>query len=88
MNATPVEAPINASFFDDTNTEGYIIWKKGVPLKKASEVRLMEGILFRKGKSTGFWKSRFYVLFEDRLAYFKVIFSFSLVTAIEWKRYD
>jgi len=65
---------IKPSFFDDVNISSneYSIWKKDVPPKKASEVRITEGILFKKSSRTNFWKSRFYVLFEDRLAYYKV----------------
>lgn len=64
---------IKPSFFDDTASNDYSIWKKDVPPKKASEVRITQGILFKKSSRTNFWKSRFYVLFEDRLAYYKVI---------------
>ena len=63
---------IKPSFFDELHPENINLWKKGPAPKKASEVRLMEGILFKKSSRTSFWKSRYYVLFEDRLAYFKV----------------
>ncbi len=72
MNTT-LEDPVKPSFFDDPVIEDYKLWKKGVPLKKPSETRLMEGILFKKSNRTNFWKSRFYVLYEDRLAYYKVL---------------
>jgi len=62
---------IKPSFFDDTAPSEYSIWKKDVPPKKASELRITQGILFKKSSRTNFWKSRFYVLFEDRLAYYK-----------------
>ena len=63
-----------SSFFDDASSVDYTIWRKNASLKKASEVRILEGILFKKSTRTNFWKSRYYVLFEDRLAYYKVIF--------------
>ena len=63
---------IKPSFFDDAVSIDNKLWKKKTPLKKPSETRLIEGILFKKSSRTGFWKSRYYVLFEDRLAYFKV----------------
>jgi hypothetical protein len=74
----PTENIIKPSFFDEQHTEDYQMWKKGVPLKKPSEIRLMEGILFKKSSRTNFWKSRFYVLYEDRLAYYKVLKNFSV----------
>jgi len=70
-NNQPTESA-NSSFFDDANTDNYIFWKKKAPLKKHSEVKLMEGNLFRKSsKRANFWKSRYYILYEDRLAYHK-----------------
>lgn len=65
---------IKPSFFDEAPSADYIIWKKGDSVKKPSEQRLMEGILFKRSSGTDFWKSRYYVLFEDRLAYYKVLF--------------
>lgn len=65
-----LESKVKTSFFDD-NLDNFRIWKKGVSLKKPSDVRIMEGILFKRSTGTNFWKSRYYVLFEDRLAYFK-----------------
>ena len=78
---------IKPSFFDEAPSADYVIWKKGVPVKKPSEHRLMEGILFKKSSGTNFWKSRYYVLFEDRLAYYKVLFIGSYRysnTLVEW----
>jgi len=66
-----LDSKVKPSFFDE-NLDNFRIWKKGASLKKPSEVRIMEGILFKRSSRTGFWKSRYYVLFEDRLAYFKV----------------
>ena len=61
------------SIFDDENIEKFIVWKKNTDsLKKLSKVHLKEGILFKKSKRTNFWKSRYYILFDDRLAYYKV----------------
>jgi len=62
------------SFFDDYSTpEEFTFWK---PLtnytRKFSEIKHIEGILFKKSQKTNFWKSRYYVLYDDRLAYFKV----------------
>jgi len=64
--------PVKSSFFDDANIENYAFWKKKAHLKKHSDVKLMEGNLFRKSSRTNFWKSRYYILYEDRLAYHKV----------------
>ncbi len=63
------------SFFDDiTPLDDYIFWKPLTnALKKFSDLRHIEGILFKKSKRTSFLKSRYYVLFDDRLAYFKVL---------------
>lgn len=73
-----------SSFFDDTNIENYAFWKKKAHLKKHSDVKLMEGNLFRKSSKKDFWKSRYYILYEDRLAYHKVsdIFGGSLINSI------
>ena len=79
-----MEEPIKTSFFDEPGPEEYKVWKKNVPLKKPSETRLMEGILFKKSNRTNFWKSRFYVLYEDRLAYYKVYTPFSHNSFLEW----
>ena len=66
-----------SSIFDDDNIANFTIWRKNAnTFKKFSEVRVMEGILFKQSKRTNFWKSRYYVLFEDRLAYYKVNISF------------
>lgn len=61
-------------FFDDAATlEDLSFWKQHSNFpKKFSEIKHIEGILFKKSKKTNFWKSRYYVLFDDRLAYFKV----------------
>ena len=59
------------SFFDDENTQNFQLWKKEA-MKKPSDVHVMEGVLFKRSSRTNFWKSRYYVLFEDRLACFKV----------------
>lgn len=78
---------IKPSFFDEANLIDPKIWKKGIALKKPSEVRLIEGILFKRSTRTNFWKSRYYVLFEDRLAYYKVLkICNSNLKVIEWKR--
>ena len=70
------------SFFDDVNPIAYQLWKKGPPLRRPSEHRIYESILFKRSKKTNFLKSRYFILFDDRLAYFKVsrepIVSFSL----------
>lgn len=62
------------SFFDDAGPlDDFSFWKPfGSTLKKLSDVRHIEGILFKKSNRTNFLKSRYYVLFDDRLAYFKV----------------
>ena len=61
------------SIFDDENISNFTIWRKNAnTFKKFSNTHLMEGILFKQSKRTNFWKSRYYVLFEDRLAYYKV----------------
>jgi len=65
-----LESKVKPSFFDD-NFDNFRIWKKGTTPKKPSDVRIMEGILFKRSSGTNFWKSRYYVLFEDRLAYYK-----------------
>jgi serine/threonine protein kinase len=57
-----------ASIFDD-DVQDYTMWKKNPSaLKKYSELKIIEGLLFKQSNRTNFWKSRFYVLFEDRLA--------------------
>lgn len=64
------------SFFDETGPlEDSGFWRPfGSTLRKFSDVKHIEGILFKKSKRVNFsWKSRYYVLFDDRLAYFKVI---------------
>jgi len=63
---------IKPSFFDDVLIDNYTFWKKKASLKKHSDRRLMESNLFRKSSRTNFWKSRYYILYEDRLAYYKV----------------
>lgn len=62
------------SFFDDPGaSDDFLFWKNvSSHPKKFSEVKHIEGILFKQSKRTSFWKSRYYVLFDDRLAYFKV----------------
>jgi hypothetical protein len=62
------------SFFDDVGAnEDSLFWRNiTVTTKKLSDVKHIEGILFKRSKRTSFWKSRTYVLFDDRLAYFKV----------------
>jgi len=78
---------IKSSFFDDDNIENVSLWKKENSLKKLSDVKIMEGNLFKKSSRTKFWKSRYYVLFEDRLAYFKVsIYINSALKVKEWTR--
>mgnify|MGYP000998716614 FL=1 len=63
------------SFFDDAGSnEDFLFWKNVSVTKKMSDVKHIEGILFKRSERTGFWKSRTYVLFDDRLAYFKVQF--------------
>lgn len=59
------------SFFDDDVLENFLLWKKSPYTKKPSEVKITEGILFKKSSKTNFWKSRYYVLFEDRIACYK-----------------
>jgi hypothetical protein len=61
------------SFFDDAGPlEDFSFWKPlSTSLRKFSDVKHIEGILFKKSQRTSFWKSRYYVLFDDRLAYFK-----------------
>ena len=67
----------NTSFFDDLEDKDFKIWKKanGSPIKKPlSNSRILESTLFKKSaKKANFFKSRYYVLFEDRFGYFKVI---------------
>eukprot|EP00331_Platyophrya_macrostoma_P013682 CAMPEP_0176415868 /NCGR_PEP_ID=MMETSP0127-20121128/6037_1 /TAXON_ID=938130 /ORGANISM="Platyophrya macrostoma, Strain WH" /LENGTH=596 /DNA_ID=CAMNT_0017795895 /DNA_START=34 /DNA_END=1824 /DNA_ORIENTATION=- len=62
-----------ASFFDDIGPlEEFNFWKPlSSTLRRFSDIKHVEGILFKKSKRTNFWKSRYYVLFDDRLAYFK-----------------
>jgi len=62
---------LRLSFFDDENLENFQFWKKNSPLKKPSDEKVIEGNLFKRSSRTNFWKSRFFVLFEDRLAYYK-----------------
>jgi len=62
---------VKPSFFDDDHPENYQFWKKGDTLKRPSDAKVIEGILFKRSSRTQFWKSRLYVLFEDRLAYHK-----------------
>jgi len=62
---------IKQSFFDDAVIDNYTFWKKKASLKKHLDTRLMESNLFRKSSRTNFWKSRYYILYEDRLAYYK-----------------
>ncbi len=64
------------SFFDDAEPlEDFSFWKPlSSSLRKFSDVKHIEGILFKKSQRTSFWKSRYYVLFDDRLAYFKVLY--------------
>jgi len=64
---------VKPSFFDDDHPENYRFWKKGDTLKRPSTEKVIEGILFKRSSRTSFWKSRLYVLFEDRLAYHKVL---------------
>ncbi len=72
---------LRISFFDDESLENFQFWQKDVPLKKPSDVKIIEGILFKKSSRTGFWKSRYFVLFEDRLAYHKVKTNISLLAS-------
>jgi len=60
------------SFFDDPEDIEYKLWKE-LPInnKKFSDVRLYEGLLFRKSTKTNFFKSRYFILFEDRLSFYK-----------------
>ena len=78
-----VDDSYNASFFDDLEDKDFKIWKKinTAPIKKGmSDFRIIESILFKKSsKKTNFFKSRYYVLFEDRFGYFKV---FKIITFI------
>ena len=64
------------SLFDEPPAlEEFMLWKPlANTLRKFSDVRHMEGILFKRSKRTNFWKSRYYVLFDDRLAYYKVAY--------------
>jgi len=61
------------SFFDDAGShEDFSFWKQiSITTRKLSDVKHTEGILFKKSKRTSFWKSRYYILYDDRLAYFK-----------------
>jgi len=61
----------SSSFFDDANSRSYQLWKKSTSLKKPSENKIYECVLFKRSKRTNFLKSRFYVLFDDRFAYYK-----------------
>ena len=72
QNPEPVIRP---SFFDDVGPlEDFCFWKPMAGTsKKFSDVKHIEGNLFKKSKASNFWKSRYYILFDDRLAYFKVI---------------
>lgn len=71
LNAESLAKP---SFFDDVvGIEDYKFWKPVVPNKRFSDIKHIDGILFKRSKRTSFWKSRYYVLYDDRLAYFKVL---------------
>jgi len=59
------------SFFDDVSPAAYQLWKKGAPLRRAFENKLFENVLFKRSKRSNLLKSRYYVLFDDRLAYYK-----------------
>lgn len=70
------------SFFDDIepSLEDSNFWLPSINIpKKISDVKQIEGVLFKKSKSSNFWKSRYFALFDDRLAYFKVLQSKGLV---------
>jgi calcium-dependent protein kinase len=61
------------SFFDDPDTSDYRLWKTYKHNnKKFSTSKIYEGTLFRKCKNPEIkYKNRFFILFEDRLGYYK-----------------
>ena len=67
---------IKPSIFDFTDKEKckkYKIWEKIPITLKKNEVKLIEGILFKKSKKTGFWKQKVYALYNDKLVAYEVI---------------
>ena len=62
-------ASVKSSFFDDAESDKYVFWKDEPP-KNPSGTKIVEGILFQRCSNT--LKPQFYILYEDRLAFFKV----------------
>ena len=66
-----------SSFFDDYENAAFKIWEKvnSMPVKRSiSDIRILESILFKRStKKVNFFKSRYYVLFEGKIVYFKVL---------------
>ncbi len=71
------ESTIQTSFFDDVGPlEDFSFWKPlSNSLRQFSHTRQIEGTLFKRSNWANFWESRYYVLFDDRLACFEVLIS-------------
>ena len=74
MSRYDFEWVIQPSFFDDPGPlEDFSFWKPlSSSFRQVSTVKIMEGNLFKRSSWANFWESRYYVLFEDRLACFEV----------------
>lgn len=81
-----LQNPIKSSFFDEFpddrkeyEFESKKFWITSQEFDKIesefpyfSKNPLVEGILFKKSKKTAWFRNRFFILYSDRLAYFKV----------------
>lgn len=78
--------PINSSFFDefpdDRKEYEFDIDKFWLSYSEYQKIEenfpyfsrnpLIEGILFKKSKKTAWFRNRFFILYQDRLVYYKV----------------
>jgi hypothetical protein len=67
--------PKSPSFFDDIVKPAKLWGKPHKNQESIQEMNIISStILHKKGKKTGIWKKRFYVLTEHFVAYTKVLF--------------
>lgn len=80
-------SPVKSSFFDefpDARKEYAVsVDKLWLPWEKFQEIEkgfpyfsrnpIVEGLLFKKSKKTAWFRNKFYMLYQDRLLYYKVL---------------
>ena len=81
------EQPVKSSFFDefldDRKEYEFDAEKFWIPFSEFQALEkefpyfsknpLIEGILFKKSKKTAWFRNKFYILYQDRLVYYKVL---------------